>query len=108
MSTTINVNGNEGIISTGSRCVNQVYNINREYQIADDINWETLNKEINILKSNSDSSIKKFAYEAGEVAEKGDKQGIFNVFSKWIPCIADLISTSCYIIEIARNLGIWQ
>ena len=107
MSTTINVNRNEkGIINTGSNSVNQVNNINQEYQKADDINWETLNKEINILKSKSDSSIKKFAYEAGEAAQKEDKQGIFNVLSKWIPCIADLISSSYYIIEVAKNFRI--
>lgn len=106
MSTSINVNENEGIINTGNNSVNQVYNINKEYQKADDINWETLNKEISILKSNSDSSIKKFAYEAGEVAEKKDKQRIFDVLSKWIPCIADLISSSYYIIEIAKTFRI--
>ena len=107
MSTTINVNKNEGgIINTGSNSINQVNTINQEYQKADDINWETLSKEINNLKSNGDSSIKKFAYEAEEAAQKQDKQGIFNVLSKWIPCIADLISSSYYIIEIAKNFKI--
>lgn len=107
MSTTINVNRNEGgVINTGNNGENLVINMKKEYQKVDDINWETLNKEINILKSNSNLSIKKFAYEAGEAAEKEDKQGIFNILSKWIPCIADLISSSYYIIEIAKELGI--
>lgn len=106
MSTTIYVNRSEGVISTGSNSSNRVYNINKENQKADDINWETLNKEIDILKSNSDLSIQKFANEAGEAAGKKDKQGILNVLSKWIPCIADLISSSYYIIEIAKNFNI--
>ncbi len=107
MNTTINVNRNEGgVINTGNNSNIQVQNVKKTYQKADDINWETLNKEINILKSNPDSSIKKFAHEAGEAAEKEDKQGILNVLSKWIPCIADLISSSYYIIEIAKNFRI--
>ena len=44
MSTTIYVNRSEGVISTGSNSSNRVYNINKENQKADDINWETLNK----------------------------------------------------------------
>lgn len=107
MSTTINVNRNEGgIINTGSNGNNQVHITKTECQKTNDIKWETLNEEINILKSSSDSSIKKFAYEAAEAAEKKDKQGILNVLSKWIPCIADLISSSYYIIEIAKNFRI--
>ncbi len=105
MTTTINVKGsNEGVINTGDNSTNQV--TKQEYPKTDDINWETLNKEINILKSNPDSSIKKFAHEVGEAAEKKDKQGIFKVLSKWIPCIADFISSSYYIIEIAKNYKI--
>lgn len=103
MNTTINVNRNEGgVINTGDNANIHVQNVEEKYQKTDDINWETLNKEINILKSNPDSSIKKFAHEAGEVAEKKDKKGIRDVLSKWIPCIADLISSSYYIIEIAE------
>ena len=102
----ISVNRNEGIINTGDNSTNQV--TKQEYHKTDDINWETLNKEINILKSNPDSSIKKFAHEVGEAAEKKDKQGIFKVLSKWIPCIADLISSSYYIIEVAKNFKIGQ
>lgn len=105
--TTIKVDNNErGIINTGSNSFNQVNIINQEKQKEDDIDWETLKNEINILKSNGDSSIKKFANEAGEAAQKEDKQGIFKVLSKWIPCIADLISSSYYIIEIAKNFRI--
>lgn len=104
----ISVNRNEGIINTGDNNKNEVQNIKIEYQKADDINWETLNKEINILKSNPDSSIKKFSYEAGEAAEKQDKKRFLDVLSKWIPCIADLISSSYYIIEVAKNFKIGQ
>lgn len=106
MSTTIHVNRNDGIINTGHDSVNQIYNMDLEDPKRDDFNWETLNKEISTLKSNPDLSIKKFAYEAGIEAEKEDKQGMLNVLSKWIPCIADLISSSYYIIEIAKNFGI--
>lgn len=106
MSHTINVNRNDGIISTGHGSVNQIYNLNKEDEKTVDINWETLNKEINFLKSNQDLSIEKFAYEAGVAVEKQDKQGLFKVLSKWIPCIADLISSSYYIIEIAKNFSI--
>ena len=97
MSTTIHVNRNDGIINTGHDGVNQIYNMNAENQKKDDFDWETLNKEISILKSNPDLSIKKFAYEAGVEAVKEDKQGMLTVLSKWIPCIADLISSSYYI-----------
>lgn len=109
MNTTINVNTNEGgVINTGNGSNIQIKNMKKEYQKADDINWEILNKEINILKLKPDLSIKKFAHEAEEAAEKKNKQGILNVLSKWIPCIADLISSSYYIIEIAKNYGIGQ
>ena len=77
-----------------------------EYQKTDDIKWETLNQEIDVLKSSQDSSIKKFAHEVEEAAEKKDKQGLFKILSKWIPCIADLISSLYYIIEIAKNFRI--
>lgn len=107
MSTKIIVRKNEGgIINTGGNTKNLVVNKKEENQKGHDINWETLNKEIKILKSNPDSSIKKFAHEAGEAAEKKDKQGVLSVLSKWIPCIADLISSSHYIIEIAKNFRI--
>ncbi len=106
MSNTINVNRNDGIINTGHDSVNQIHNANKEAQKTDDINWETLKKEISILKSQSDLPVKKFAYEAEVPAEKEDKQGILNVLAKWIPCIADLISSSYYIIEIAKNFSI--
>ncbi len=106
MSTTINVKRNEGVINTGECGKNVVINQKKECKATDDINWEALNKEIGILKSSPDSSIRKFAYEAGEVAEKEDRQGVLNVLSKWVPCIADLISSSYYIIEIAKNFGI--
>lgn len=106
MSTTINVENNEGIISTGKCSKNVLINQKKECRAADDINWEALNEEIGILKSNPDSSIKKFAHEAGEAAGKKDRRGVHEVLSKWIPCIADLISSSYYIIEIAKNFGI--
>lgn len=70
MSNIINVNRNDGIINTGQDNVNQIYNINKDDQKIDDINWEALNKEISILKLSTDVSIKKFAHEAGVVAEK--------------------------------------
>lgn len=106
MSTTINVNQNEGgIINTGSGSKNQVQNIKNDNQKTDDIKWENLNQEINILKTSPDSSIKKFALEAEASAKKRDKQGLYKVLSKWIPCIADLISSSYYIIEIAKNVN---
>lgn len=106
MNTTINLKRNEGVINTGECSKNVVINQKKEYRSTDSINWEALNKEIGILKSSPDSSIKKFANEAGEMAEKEDKQGVREVLSKWIPCIADLISSSYYIIEIAKNFGI--
>lgn len=95
---TINVEKNDGIISTGDMSTNII----QHFQQPENINWEKLNKEINALKSSSDISIQKFANEAAEVAEEKDKQGIRNVLSKWIPCIVDLISSSYYIIEIAK------
>lgn len=107
MSTTVHVTRNEGVINTGSNSISQIYNIKKENQKADDINWESLNKEINILKSNPDLSVRKFAKEAGNAAEKKDKHGILCVLSKWIPCIADLISSSYYMIEIAKNFNIY-
>lgn len=100
MSTTVNVNNNNGIISTGKK------NHNVIYQQSDNINWEKLNQEIDALKASSDASIKKFANEAAEVADKKDKQGIRTVLSRWIPCIADLISSSYYILEIAKSFKI--
>lgn len=100
MSTTVNINNNNGIISTGNKSCNVIY------QQLDDINWETINKEINALKSSPDASIQKFANEATEVAKKKDKQGIRNILTKWIPCIADLISSSYYLIEIAQKFNI--
>lgn len=108
MNTTINADRNTGIINTGDYNKNEVQNIKKEYQKAYDINWEILNKEINILKSNPDASIKKFSYEAGQAAEKQDKKGFLNILSKWIPYIADLISSSYYIIEVAKNFKIGQ
>lgn len=105
--TTINVNHNEGgIVNTGDYSQNKVQITKNENQKTDDIKWETLNQEINVLKSSPDSSIKKFAHEAEEAAEKKDKQGLLKILSRWIPCIADLISSSYYIIEIAKTFGI--
>ncbi|MEY8333911.1 hypothetical protein AALB53_12510 [Lachnospiraceae bacterium 47-T17] len=84
MSTVISVNRNEsGIVSGGDYSVNQVQIMDDQKEY--DINWETLHKEINMLKSNPDSFIKKFACEAGKAAEKKDKQGIISVLSKWLP-----------------------
>lgn len=104
MNTTINVNQNEGgIINTGDHTKNWIQIPKNENQKTDDIIWENLNQEINVLKSSPDLSIKKFAFEAEAVAEKKDKPGLYKVLSKWIPCIADLISSSYYIIEIAKN-----
>lgn len=103
MSTTVNVAINDGLISTGEKSLNKL--VIHQYQ--DNINWEKLNQEINTLKSSPDASIQKFANEAAEAAKKKDKQGICNVLSKWIPCIADLISSSYYLIEIAKNFKIW-
>lgn len=109
MSTIIKVEKNErGIISTGDNNINTVQTMEENYQKTDDINWENLKKEINILKSNPDLSIKKFAHEADKAAEKKDKKGIRDVLSKWIPCIADLISSSYYIIEIAKIFRIGE
>lgn len=65
-----------------------------------------LNKEINILKSSTDLSIKKFADEATEPVETKNKKSIFNVLAKWLPCVGNLIESSYYIIEIAKNFGI--
>ena len=98
MTTNVNVNNNNGIISTGKKSKNVIY------QQPDNINWETLNQEIGALKSSPDASIQKFADEAAEAVKKKDKQGISSVLSKWIPCIADLISSSYYILEIAKTL----
>lgn len=100
MSTTVNVNNNNGIISTGKKSHNVVY------QQPDNINWEKLNQEIDTLKTSTDASIKKFANEAAKVAGKKDKQGIRTVLSRWLPCIADLISSSYYILEIAKSFKI--
>lgn len=105
MNTTINVNQNDGIINSGNKSKNIIKNINYGNLKTDDIKWETLNQEISALKSSPDSSIKKFAKEAEKAAEKRDKQGLLNILSKWIPCIADLISSSYYIIEIAKTCG---
>lgn len=66
----ITVENNEGIVSTGKGSYNE-QEIKIIYQKSDDINWEALRKEINILKSSSDPSIKKFADEATEPAESG-------------------------------------
>lgn len=99
---TINVSKNDGIISIGDMNTNIIQYI----QQSDNINWEKLNQEIDTLKASPDASIKKFANEAAEVAGKKDKQGISAVLSRWIPCIADLISSSYYILEIAKNFKI--
>lgn len=109
MTTTIHVSRNEGgIINTGSNNNNEVINVKKEYQKAEEIKWDVLNGEINVLKSNRDASIKKFAHEAETAANKKDKKGIFNVLSKWIPCISDLISSSYYIMELAKGFHIIQ
>lgn len=102
MSTTVNVNNNNGIISTGKKSNNVIY------QQPIHINWERLNQEISDLKSNPDGSIQKFANEATEVVEKKDERGIRTILSKWIPCISDLISSSYYILEIAKTFNILQ
>lgn len=99
---TIYVGKNDGIISTGDMSTNTIHHI----QQPNNINWEKLNQEIDTLKASPDASIQKFANEAAEVAGKKDKQGIRNVLSKWIPCIADLISSSYYILEIAKSFKI--
>lgn len=99
---TFNVDENTGIISTGDMSTNIIQHI----QHPNNINWEMLNQEINTLKSSPDASIQNFANEAAKVVEKKDKQGIRNVLSKWIPCISDLISSSYYILEIAKTLNI--
>lgn len=106
MNTTICVNQNEGIINTGHHNTNVVNKTIYENQKTDDIKWESLNQEISVLKSSSDVSIKKFAHEVEGAAAKKDKQGVLKVLSKWIPCIADLISSSYYIIEIAKHFKI--
>lgn len=99
---TIVVDKNDGIISTGDMSTNILHHT----QQPDNINWERLSQEIDTLKTSSDASIKKFANEAAEVSGKKDKQGIRNVLSKWIPCIADLIASSYYILEIAKTFNI--
>lgn len=99
---TINVDKNDGIISIGDMDINIIQHI----QQPDNINWAKLNQEINTLKACSDASIQKFANEAAEEVGKKDNKGIRNVLSKWIPCIADLISSSYYILEIAKNFNI--
>lgn len=99
---TINVTKNDGIISIGDMNTNIIQHIKQP----DNINWEKLNQELNTLKASPDVSIHKFANEAAEAAKKKDKQGIRNILSKWIPCIADLISSSYYILEIAENFKI--
>lgn len=96
---TINVGKNDGIISIGDMNTNTI-------QQPDNIDWEKLNQEINALKACSDASIQKFANEAAEEAGKKDNKGIRNVLSKWIPCIADLISSSYYILEITKTFNI--
>ncbi len=109
MTTMIHVNRNEGgIINTGSNTNNEVINIKKEYSKTEEIKWDVLNSEINKLKSNRDASIKKFAHEAENAAHKKDKKEIFNVLSKWIPCISDLISSSYYIMELAKGFNIIQ
>lgn len=105
MSLIIHVENNEGIVSTGEKSHN-VQKKNIVYQKSNDIDWEALNKEINVLKSSSDLSIKKFADEAREPVETKNKKSILNVLTKWLPCIGNLIESSYYIIEIARNFGI--
>lgn len=100
MSTKIILGKNEGgIVNTGDNTKNIIVN-------GSEINWDALNEEIKILKSSPDSSVKKFAYEVETVTKKEDKQGLLKILSNWIPCIADLISSSYYIIEIAKKLGI--
>ena len=99
-----NVGINDGFISIGDSNTNIMQNIQHPI----DINWETLNKEISALKLSTDASIQKFANEASEVAKKKDKQGIRSVLSKWIPCIADLISSSYYILEIAKAFNVFK
>lgn len=101
--TTINMTVNNGILSTGEKSINIYKNKNLENQNTDDINWEILNKEISTLKSNSELAIKIFAQQVEEVAEKKDKQGLFKILKDWIPNITNLISSSYYIIEIAKN-----
>jgi hypothetical protein len=52
-------NGNKGgVINTGHNSNNLILNMKKEYQKADDIYWDTLNKEIDILKLTPDSTIK--------------------------------------------------
>lgn len=99
---TINVGKNDGIISIGDMNTNIIQYI----QQPDNINWERLSQEIKALKSSPDASIQKFADEAAEEAVKKDCVGIRNVLLKWIPCIAELISSSYYILEIAKTFNI--
>lgn len=105
MNSTIHVEHNDGIVSIGKKSLN-VQKKNIVYQKSNDINWEDLNKEINILKSSSDLSIRKFADEATEPVETKNKKSILNVLAKWLPCVGNLIESSYYIIEIAKNFGI--
>lgn len=105
MSSTIFINHNEGIISTGEKSHN-VQKRKEVYIKSNDIDWEAISKEINILKLSSDLSIKKFADEATEAVETKNKKGILNVLTKWIPCVGSLIESSYYIIEMAKNFGI--
>lgn len=105
MNSIIHVEHNEGIVSTGEKSQN-VQKKNIVYQKNNDIDWEVLNKEINILKSSTDLSIKKFADEVAEPVETKNKKSILHVLAKWLPCVGNLIESSYYIIEIAKNFGI--
>ena len=64
----IKMTNNNCIVSTGKNSKNTY--INCANSKTDDISWETLNKEISTLKSNSELAIKIFAQQVEEVAEK--------------------------------------
>lgn len=103
MSTTnlLVMHNNQGIVNTGDQNRNEL--VVKEIM---EIEWDKLNNEISTLKLSPDSSIKNFAHEAGEVAEKKDKQELRKTLAKWIPSISHLISSSYYILEIAKIFGL--
>lgn len=103
MSMDIKIGQNTGIISTGNDAHNTIIHNSPKKP---EINWEELRNEIELLKTNPDASIRKFAEEAEGAVKKKDTGKIKAWLLKWIPCIGGLIESSYYILETAKIFGI--
>lgn len=99
----INVQQNDGIISTGGYAENKI--VHNAADSGKQFDWNKLEQELHALSSSSDASVKQFALEAEEAVEAKNMGNVKACLSKWLPCIGRLIETSYYILEIADKFG---